>query len=367
MPRRRNSGDEDILLDEKLEPYLKGKGPTFRVETWDTGRMERGRRYLGFRVTMTEPGKSPEVVYEGDEYSPSPSYEVDDPRTIDDIIAFFTNETDDEEKRTRRQREVVSEHGDALSMEASARFGEDAELEENPGSGGLYAVRLVHKISPSDRDTMPAVSLPEGAFSNRNMLARALRDAGVLSSGTQLASFRVEGDKVVAFPRGGIWHSVILTSEGEASDRTPNGQNAWVVTLNGEVVEIVYYDADMDADDVKRSLVRSDGFDPGIKVKPRERRRTHAPDMLATNASRKRFAPGTKVRLTAKFLRSTGQHRGSEGHSVWKVIEDRGDMVLVDEPWDLSLTEQELKADPSLKWRRIARPNLQQVGKPDYS
>lgn len=75
-----------------------------------------------------------------------------------------------------------------------------------------YAVRFIHKISPSDRDVMEPVALPEGAFSDRNKLAKALRQAKILTSGTRLAGFRVEGDKVVAFPAGGIWHSVILTA-----------------------------------------------------------------------------------------------------------------------------------------------------------
>lgn len=79
------------------------------------------------------------------------------------------------------------------------------------------SVRYVHKISPSAKDVHPDVTLPSGAFSNRNTLAKALRRAGVLTSGVRVGNFRVEGDKVIAFPMGrfNIWHSVILTCDGD--------------------------------------------------------------------------------------------------------------------------------------------------------
>jgi hypothetical protein len=76
-----------------------------------------------------------------------------------------------------------------------------------------WKVRFVHKISPRDND-VDVVSLPAGAFSNRNTLGAALRAAGLLFSGERIREFRVEGDKVIAFPAGSIWHSIILTSEG---------------------------------------------------------------------------------------------------------------------------------------------------------
>jgi hypothetical protein len=76
-----------------------------------------------------------------------------------------------------------------------------------------YSVRYIHKISASAKDVAGPVAIPDGAFSNRNTLAKALRDAGILAKGSRLASFRVSGSEVVAFPTSGIWHSVILTAE----------------------------------------------------------------------------------------------------------------------------------------------------------
>ena len=77
-----------------------------------------------------------------------------------------------------------------------------------------YSVRFVHKISPRDTDTA-AVDLPDGAFSDRNTLGKALRAANVLSSGHRVRTFRVEGDRVIAFPSGScnVWHSIILQAQ----------------------------------------------------------------------------------------------------------------------------------------------------------
>lgn len=79
--------------------------------------------------------------------------------------------------------------------------------------GETYVVRFVHKISPRDTDTT-SVALPDGAFADRKTLGAALRAAGVLCAGERIGSFRVEGPRVVAFPVGTIWHSLIITREG---------------------------------------------------------------------------------------------------------------------------------------------------------
>lgn len=73
--------------------------------------------------------------------------------------------------------------------------------------------------------------------------------------------------------------------------------------------------------------------------------------------------PGTKVRLTGSFLKSTGQQRGGEGASRWTVLGNSGAFVIVNEEADTRwFTPEELAADPSPKWRRINRANLEIVG-----
>jgi hypothetical protein len=88
-----------------------------------------------------------------------------------------------------------------------------------------FSVRYVHKISPSEKDVGPAVSLSPGAFSNSKTLGKALREAGVLLPGGRVRNFQVEGDKVVVFPvvprLTTYWHSIVLTSETTVVAPTP--------------------------------------------------------------------------------------------------------------------------------------------------
>lgn len=76
------------------------------------------------------------------------------------------------------------------------------------------SVRYVHKIAPSDKDVGPDVEIPDGAFAGPKELGKALRDAGVLLAGARIVSFKVEGNRVTAFPIApGLttyWHSIIL-------------------------------------------------------------------------------------------------------------------------------------------------------------
>ncbi len=42
---------------------------------------------------------------------------------------------------------------------------------------------------------------------------------------------------------------------------------AWNVYLRGKLIDTVWYDADISADDVKRSLVNHDGYDAAITIR----------------------------------------------------------------------------------------------------
>lgn len=85
-----------------------------------------------------------------------------------------------------------------------------------------YKVRYVHKISPSDKDVGPDVQIPDNAFSNRNTLGAALRKAKVLMAGASIPNFRVEGNKIIIFPRlpgsTTYWHAVVLTAVEASMD-----------------------------------------------------------------------------------------------------------------------------------------------------
>ncbi len=83
-------------------------------------------------------------------------------------------------------------------------------------------------------------------------------------------------------------------------------------------------------------------------------------------ASKQALAVGDRVQLTSKFLRSTGQYTGREPASVWTITGlCNGDRwAITDEPASNPpgyYTDQELLAEPSLAFRRIALANLQRV------
>jgi hypothetical protein len=74
---------------------------------------------------------------------------------------------------------------------------------------------------------------------------------------------------------------------------------------------------------------------------------------------------GDTVRLTAKHLKSTGQIRGGAGLSRFKVTGFDGSWAVTDQELSEaalgSFTAEELAADPSLRFRRIALANLEPV------
>jgi hypothetical protein len=86
----------------------------------------------------------------------------------------------------------------------------------------------------------------------------------------------------------------------------------------------------------------------------------------------KRYPVGTRIRLTGKFLRSTGQAVGGEGQSVWIVRECpcslcKRDFVCSNQertPAELALnyTPDEIRDMPHLRFRHFALSNVCAVG-----
>lgn len=80
-----------------------------------------------------------------------------------------------------------------------------------------YTVEYIHPHAGTIKAPFgPTVcEIADGAFSDRNALAAALRAAGVLCKGARLTGFRAEGNRTIAFPRvPGLttyWHSVTIT------------------------------------------------------------------------------------------------------------------------------------------------------------
>lgn len=77
------------------------------------------------------------------------------------------------------------------------------------------------------------------------------------------------------------------------------------------------------------------------------------------------FQPGDRVKLTGKFLKSTGQQAGPEGQRVWTVVGNcSSGFVMVDQDTssDGYFSAEELAAQPDLKWRRFHPGNLFKLG-----
>ena len=75
-----------------------------------------------------------------------------------------------------------------------------------------YNAHYVHRISskPTPADSEGPFEIRDSAFENRTKLGKAMRDAGILSYGQRLSSYRSEGDKVITFPSKSIWHAIVL-------------------------------------------------------------------------------------------------------------------------------------------------------------
>jgi hypothetical protein len=81
-------------------------------------------------------------------------------------------------------------------------------------------------------------------------------------------------------------------------------------------------------------------------------------------ATKQPFAIGDRIQLTSKFLRNTGQYTGREPASVWTVTGFSGPWLVTDEPAGDPAgyySDEELAADPTLAYRRIAPGNVQRV------
>lgn len=124
MKGRYMAYDPNKLRTVRLSPYRKGMGPVFTLTTWDTGRRDnRGSTYQRYRLSMD--GKP---LFEGDDYSPSPTHASDGDAAIGALLGLLTmrpgdTDTDYFKDYTPEQLEFASQHAESLSCEAERRFG----------------------------------------------------------------------------------------------------------------------------------------------------------------------------------------------------------------------------------------------------
>jgi hypothetical protein len=77
----------------------------------------------------------------------------------------------------------------------------------------IVRCHYVHAIAPRDVEPYDReTTLPDYAARDRRTLGQALRNARLLCMGAGVKSFRVEADRIVAFPtRTAGWHAIVLT------------------------------------------------------------------------------------------------------------------------------------------------------------
>lgn len=118
---------ENQLRRVKFSPYLRGKGPTFNLVTWDCNRRDGyGKAVLGYRLTMTL-GLSQTVLFEGEDMHCAPGDAVDSDAAIESIMSFLTlrpGDTDPEyfKDYTAVQLKFCSQWAETLSGEVQGRY-----------------------------------------------------------------------------------------------------------------------------------------------------------------------------------------------------------------------------------------------------
>ena len=82
------------------------------------------------------------------------------------------------------------------------------------------------------------------------------------------------------------------------------------------------------------------------------------------------FPAGTKVRLTSRFLRSTGQYTGGDANGKWLIVScscalcGSGNYYAVNEPALDRGRRDDTPEEERPAWRHFASVNLEEVNKP---
>lgn len=106
-----------------------------------------------------------------------------------------------------------------------------------------------------------------------------------------------------------------LAKGARAHARVGSSQQAWDVSLDGKVIDTVFYDPDVDADYVRRGLVNHDGYDARIKVRRSPRRSSGT-----AHATMKGTVPGI-----AKWHMTAGGTSAAEGKHGYTFTAAKGE------------------------------------------
>lgn len=114
----------------RFQPYRKGMGPTFILQTADSGRVDsRGCTYIAYSLRMKEPGKPSVLLFEGEDFAPGMGQCDDSDDVVAGLMGFLTlrpGDTDDEyfQNYTDLQKDYCDQHAESLSCTVTDRFGE---------------------------------------------------------------------------------------------------------------------------------------------------------------------------------------------------------------------------------------------------
>lgn len=127
----------DIVRRCIFRPYAKGRGPTFCLTMWDTGRLRDGNKcLLGYTLTMLDSINyakagtryvKRDVLFHGEDFGCSPLHAIDGNDAVVGLMTFLTlrpGDTDSDyfANYTPVQLEYCSQHAEALYCEVQARF-----------------------------------------------------------------------------------------------------------------------------------------------------------------------------------------------------------------------------------------------------
>ena len=122
------------LRTVRFSPYRKGHGPVFTLTTYDAGtRYEDklgSRQYIGYRLTISDPGEKPYVLFQGDDIG-LPRFgsdAIDSDATIKSVMGWLTlkpGDTDEDyfAKYNNDQLGFAAMHAEALLCEVNDRYG----------------------------------------------------------------------------------------------------------------------------------------------------------------------------------------------------------------------------------------------------
>jgi hypothetical protein len=124
---------DQVVRRCRFTPYLKGLGPTFSLEMWDTYRMDtRLGAIIGYRLTMKQPGKRAIELFKAEDYSTNPSTAIDSDSAVGGLMCFLTlrpGDTDSDyfKDYTPTQLDYCNKYAETLGYEVMRRFGRKAK------------------------------------------------------------------------------------------------------------------------------------------------------------------------------------------------------------------------------------------------